>query len=144
MVIIACIDDNNGIGFNKRRLSTDSTVSKDIANIVGDKILYVKSEYSKKLLSDYVKNIKILDENSELEDNYVFIDNNLMSFNEEVIKGIVTFGWNRKYPSDTKFIIDTNIWKAFSIVEYAGNSHDLITKTLYMKNKAKEERNDEN
>ena len=43
MNIIVCVDDNNGMMFNKRRVSQDVEVREDIYKNLNGKTLFIKS-----------------------------------------------------------------------------------------------------
>ena len=59
MIIIACVDERNGMMFNRRRQSRDSAVCGDILRECGGKKLYMNT-YSGKLFGDVEeKNIRI-------------------------------------------------------------------------------------
>ena len=51
MNIIVCLDDKNGMMFNKRRQSQDKLLRSDIKELVKSKILYMNN-YSYKLYKD--------------------------------------------------------------------------------------------
>lgn len=129
MKVIACIDNNNGIAFNNRRLSSDSTVIGRIAYIIGNDRLLAK-DISLRILADANLDIHDVD-NAEIRDNdWVFIDTEQYSFIKEDCSNIdtlVLFLWNRDYPSDTKLTLDLSKMNQYSQLEYKGNSHDKIT-----------------
>ncbi|MBM6839669.1 ribonuclease Z, partial [Clostridium saudiense] len=51
MHIVVCLDDNNGMMFNKRRQSQDKLLRADISNSIGDSNLFM-NHYSYKLYKD--------------------------------------------------------------------------------------------
>ena len=51
MNIIICLDDNNGMMFNKRRQSQDRILRADLKEFIKDKDLYMNN-YSYKLYKD--------------------------------------------------------------------------------------------
>jgi hypothetical protein len=52
---------------------------------------------------------------------------------EAKIEKIIVFWWNRHYPSDRKFDLDLSKWNKVSEEEFAGYSHEKITKEVYEK-----------
>lgn len=130
--IIVCLDDKNGMLFNKRRQSTDSVLREKVLELVGSNRLLM-NEYTKKQFCDS-ENI-ITDEeflNYANNEDYVFIENE--DFKEKInnIQKIIIFRWNRVYPSDVKF--DVYLLKSFKKVDsndFKGNSHDKITMEVY-------------
>ena len=45
----------------------------------------------------------------------------------------IVFWWNRHYPPDRKFDLDLSKWNKVSEEEFAGYSHEKITKEVYEK-----------
>lgn len=135
MILIVCLDDQNGMMFNKRRQSQDVEVRKDIAASVGDGVLYM-SEYSVKQFSDMPQINISAGENfaeSAAEGEFCFWEGERASIPEEKIEKIIVYKWNRLYPQDIRFDIALENWKLESSAEFAGNSHEKITKEVYIK-----------
>ncbi len=130
MIVFACVDDNFGLCFNKRRQSRDKTVYDRIYEIIGDKKLYI-TEFSKELFKEdkilIKKEVFISD-----EETFFFIENEIP---ENLCKAekIILFHWNRNYPSDLKFTLP-DCFKEVNRYEFKGNSHDKITEITYEKN----------
>lgn len=136
MNVIACIDNNNGIAFNGRRVSSDLAVMSRIKFIVGDHKLWVDKS-SEKLLQKHYISYEIIDKNSRIhEEDYVFIDTKQFMFIKKDCSNIdtlVLFMWNRDYPSDTKLDIDMSVLKEYSQLEYKGFSHEKINELHFNK-----------
>ncbi len=134
MKIIVCIDDNNGLLFNKRRVSSDIAVIDRIVDTVGQNKLWV-TEYSAALFKD--KSIKPCVSNNLLNEaeaeDYCFIENTDITDCISQITEITVYHWNRRYPSDFKFPKQSAIkGKACaSSVDFKGNSHEKITEEIY-------------
>lgn len=139
MKIILCVDDNMGMLFNKRRQSRDKMVIEDIFQMT-DRLwihpfsekLFIEAECGKDLCEKYTSKI-IIDEEflkkAEIEE-YCFVENQeLMSYSNS-IEQVIMYCWNRKYPSDFKLDLDLSKWETREITEFAGNSHEKITKTV--------------
>jgi hypothetical protein len=47
------------------------------------------------------------------------------------IEELVIYHWNRKYPADFKLDLPYKKWKKQSKEEFAGFSHEKITKEIY-------------
>lgn len=137
MNIIVCLEDKNGMMFNKRRLSQDVAIREDIYKNMDGKSL-IMNDYSYKMFSkDEPKIDIIVREDLPVCDseNLQFIeDKQLGNFESEIDKMIVYY-WNRRYPSDLKFDIDfsNGKWEVVSEEEFEGNSHDKITKKIILK-----------
>lgn len=135
MKVIVCVDENNGIMFNNRRQSRDRILIRDIVqNIVGGNLLM--APYSEPLFKDsgidtFFLSEYILDE-ADPED-YCFIENKALLPYSDKIDELIIYRWNRVYPADMYLDIDP---KALSLTlvsttEFAGSSHEKITKELY-------------
>ncbi len=137
MNIIVCVEDNNGMMFNKRRVSQDIEVRNDIYKNLNEKTLIMNS-YSFKMFEKDGSNANIkVDENLPIDDNmnFQFIENVKLSKFEQKIDNLVVYYWNRKYPNDFKFDIDISKWKLVSEVEFVGKSHEKITKKVFISDK---------
>lgn len=138
MIIIACIDNSNGMMFNKRRLSRDKSVITDIRTMTAGQRLMM-NRYSYSLFNEYSQDMpccvseSFLDEAGEYD--YCFVENrNIIPYIHK-IEGIVLYRWNRDYPSDFKFELqldDSNLKLAESR-DFQGFSHNRITKEVYTK-----------
>lgn len=137
MKIIVCVDDNNGMMFNKRRQSRDRVLIQDIiANLDGSNLLI--APYSEKLFEDsdidafFISDF-ILDEAEP--DDFCFIENKALKKYASKINELIIYHWNRKYPADTYLDIDpTSLgMKLITTTEFVGSSHDKLTKELYRK-----------
>ncbi len=134
MIVILCLDDKNGMMFNNRRQSKDKVVIQDILKLVDGKKLFINS-YSESLFQDLESNLIIDDNflNNATKEDYCFVeDNNLKDFLEKIEK-IIVYKWNRIYPSDLKLEIPIQDWNLIDSFEFAGNSHNKITREVYLK-----------
>ncbi len=128
MKVIMCIDDNYGLSFNKRRVSKDINIIKDIESMNID--LYM-NEYSYKMFKnyEYKNNIIVSD---VLEGNY-FNEFNTLEGLEDSIDKLIIYKFNRRYPSDIKLKIDLSKYVLEDICELVGNSHEKITREVYVR-----------
>ncbi len=133
MKLIACIDENCGLMFNKRRVSSDVAVIDRITEIVGDGKILVNS-YSAPLFIG--KTNVIVDDDFLLKASkadYCFIENSDVTKSLFGVTGLILYHWNRKYPSDFKFPKEAAVKgkRLISISEFSGNSHEKITEEVY-------------
>ena len=137
MKIIVCVDDNNGMMFNKRRQSRDSVLIQDIiANLNSGNLLI--DPFSEKLFSNSDIDTFFISEeflNEAEPDDYCFVENHPLSKHISRIDELIIYRWNRKYPADTYLDIDPTAlgMELISTTEFIGSSHDKITKELYRK-----------
>ena len=126
MKVIVCLDDKNGMLFNKRRLSKDRVVNQKVEEIIGDESLYISS-YTQSLFPDGV-----VCDNFQSHYGFAFIENPV-HLDENYIETLYVFRWNRHYPSDAKFTLNLDDFTKVSEEEFAGYSHETITLEVYEK-----------
>lgn len=134
MIVILCLDDKKGMMFNNRRQSKDKLVIQDILKLVDGKKLFISS-YSESLFQGLESNLIIDDNflNNATKEDYCFVENNNLKDFSEKIEKIIVYKWNRIYPSDLKLEIPIQDWNLIDSFEFAGNSHDKITREVYVK-----------
>ena len=132
MNIIVCLDDNLGMLFNKRRQSKDRQVLEDIEKFTNEVLI---SSFSKNLFSESMCKTKVDDCFLEKAPHnaYCFVEADNISPYIDKVEHIIVYKWNRKYPSDFKFDISLDSWKIIEQKEFAGFSHEKITKEVYVK-----------
>lgn len=129
MTLYICLDDRNGLKFNKRRQSRDAAVLEDIrSRITGNLCI---DPYSEKLIR-------------EAEIPYVLPPETAADFFGEDVPSdellaqtekIVIYRWNRHYPSDVRWEPDLAAM-GFTLREttdFPGKSHEKITREVYEK-----------
>lgn len=130
MTLIFCLDNHNGIMFNGRRQSSDKAVTERIKNYANGHRLWV-SAYSRKLLpagETFFGQIQhgdvIFAESPELIDQCM-----------NKVDKLIVYRWNRTYPADAVVPMEriAENWRLESRVEFSGNSHDLITEEVYVR-----------
>ncbi len=133
MNAIICLDDKNGMMFNKRRQSRDSILNERVLKLAEGKNLFM-SEYSAKLFGEN-RDIAIVENplTAAKKGDFCFIEGKIDSIAE--IDTLYVFLWNRHYPADTFFDLDLEKegFKLTSTEEFAGNSHEKITLNIYNK-----------
>lgn len=134
MHIIVCLDDADGMLFNKRRQSSDRLVCRRILEKTAYSCLWMNA-YSSKLFADSKTNINI--DEAFLEKcpvgEWCFVETEDVSAWADSIESITVYRWNRRYPSDRKFpgvLLETG-WQPVRREDFPGNSHELITEEVY-------------
>ena len=135
MIAIVCIENSNGLLFNKRRVSQDKIVTEKIIELSQGSKLWMDN-YSYPLFEQYsTANINVADtflsETSKGE--YCFIENKSLKPFEKWLDKIIVFKWNRDYPSDFKIDLDLTEWELIDSKEFVGNSHKNITMEVYVR-----------
>lgn len=133
MILITCVDINNGMLFNNRRQSRDRILISHILQLIENKKLWINN-FSKNIFENGKYDNLIVDEKfidkSEKED-YCFVENISPELFEEKVDKIILYNWNRVYPADRYFNISLKNWVLESEVEIKGSSHDKIIQRIY-------------
>lgn len=137
MILIACVDDDMGMMFNKRRQSQDRVVRDDILEEVGDGVLWMNAYSYKQFASMEDDRIRV-DEDFFLQagkKDWCFTENISPVPYEASISKVLLYNWNRKYPADVRFDmpLEEAGWKPVDVQEFSGHSHEKITKVVYTK-----------
>ena len=134
MKLIVCLDDKKGMMFNHRRQSRDSALIDDLICHIADSKLYI-TEFSEKLFCDKTCQYEVVEApcNVATKNDYCFIEDKKNILNKDDISEIVIYHWNRHYPADVWFDVDMSDFNLISVSEFAGSSHDKITKEVWKK-----------
>ena len=132
MKIAFCVDDNNGMLFNNRRLSRDSAVICDLLNSVPDGKIMIHP-FSEKLFTGFEDRMIVNEHLTEEagDDELCFIENIDPGSFAERISGMTVYRWNRRYPSDMKLTLSMEGFELVLREEFKGSSHERITKEVY-------------
>lgn len=135
MNIIVCLDDKNGMMFNKRRQSQDKILRANIKELTKNTNLFM-NDYSYKLYKDIDDgNIKVCEDflNECDTNDFCLVENKLLHKYINKINAIIIYNWNRLYPADMHFDIDlqNTSWKLIDEQEFEGSSHEKITRKIY-------------
>ena len=126
MKLIVCLDDNNGMMFNKRRQSRDRVLIENALEFCKGEKLYT-NEYSAKLFPE--NTVEIFENIEQVGNSFCFVED--FTVNEEYVDEIIVYKWNRLYPADTYFNIDLENWNLIESVDFEGSSHEKITREIY-------------
>lgn len=136
MNVILCVDDNNGMMYNKRRQSRDRILLEDILEYSKRNKLYI-NEYSSKLFHELnTGDIVVEPEFLKLAGTgeYCFVEDQSLIAIEHRIEKLIIYKWNRRYPADQYLDITLgDLWKLIESKEFKGASHEKITKEIYIK-----------
>ncbi len=137
MIVIACVDQQNGLMFHDRRQSQDRNVIQKIVEITKDSVLWV-SKYSLELFDKSATNIHETHYPSvrASKGEYCFLEDSsgMLSVSDvrQDIETVILFRWPNIYPADEYFPVDVlNGKKLTKIFEFTGTSHDKITLEVY-------------
>lgn len=138
MNVFVCIDKNLGLSFNNRRLSSDKNIVIDMFKVSKNEPISI-TNYSQNLFKETGGNYQTYNNLEEIiakNCKWMFLEHDLIeNFEdfEDSINTLVIYNFNRFYPSDLKLKIDLSKFNLISSNDFEGNSHELITKTIYVK-----------
>lgn len=134
MTIFVCVDDKNGMTFNKRRQSSDRVVRQKMAEMTGGKPIFMNS-YSKKQFvdEDIVTNVAEDFLGLAGKGDFCFVEDTCLMPYYEIISKVVLFKWNKVYPSDKKLDLSFEDMHLTQMLDFEGYSHDKITMEVWAK-----------
>lgn len=141
MKLIVCIDEKKGMMFNHRRQSQDRVLRDDIRKECQGSILRMNA-YSAGLFekdADVGTTVQIFSSEDFLaqasEDDCCFVEDQDVSLWLEQADTVILYQWNRHYPADLYFTaeLSEDTWQMERQEDFAGSSHEKITKTVYAK-----------
>ena len=142
MKVIVCVDDGNGMLFNKRRQSQDRVLRDDVQKMTAGQKLWMNAYSARQFQegSQTGENVTGVSETAALivaedflrqagENDFCFVENEkLLPYSDRI-----TDRWNRSYPGDFHLDLDLKQWRLVQTTEFAGYSHEKITKEIYRK-----------
>ena len=129
MTLYICLDDRNGLRFNKRRQSRDAALLEDIRSRLTGSLLI--GSFSEKLIREAEIPYVLLPETAE----DLFWEDVPTEEMLTACEKVVIYRWNRHYPADVRWEPDL-IPRGFHLeetYEFPGKSHEKITREVYVK-----------
>lgn len=135
LTVAICVDERNGVLFAGRRQSRDRLLIADLLKNTNGKRVCI-TPFSKLLFENDSNVLVCQDLFAEAPDQSICFaeDTSLLSHVED-IQTLILYHWNRHYPADRYLDIDP-VKHGFALTErseFAGSSHDKITKEVYQK-----------
>lgn len=130
LIIAVCVDGRNGMLFNRRRQSQDMAQRADLLKFCGERKLWL-SPYSAPLFpAERVQAAEdCLDQAGEGE--VCFVEDLSLAEAADRIEAAVLYRWSRAYPADVHLDLDLTDFELEEQSEFAGNSHEKITREIY-------------
>lgn len=133
MKLIVCLDDRNGMLFNRRRQSKDSALRTRVLKQTAGSRLWMNSYSAAQF--EVAEGIDTDEEfmNKAEANDFCFVENTDISAYAGQVNGVIIYRWNRDYPADTTFpmALFEDKWHLVSREEFPGTSHDVITEEVY-------------
>ena len=146
MKVIVCVDDGNGMLFNKRRQSQDRVLRDEVQKMTAGQKLWMNAYSARQFQegSQTGENVTGVSETAALivaedflrqagENDFCFVENEKLLPYSDRITEVVVYRWNRSYPGDFHLDLDLKQWRLVQTTEFAGYSHEKITKEIYRK-----------
>ena len=131
MIPVLCIDDNNGLMFNRRRLSQDRALRADLLREAGGRRLWM-SAYSRR---QFEAGAEITVDEDFLQKagagELCFVEGAALRPYLGRMEGLILYRWNRRYPADVYLDLELSAFRLCASEEFPGHSHDKITKEVY-------------
>ena len=130
MNLIFCLDDKNGILFNRRRQSRDSVLLSDALRLAGGRLWI--TPFSQKIFESASLPHEVTSDPTSLEGNeWLFYEGGDPAPLFPLCREIVVYRWNETYPSDVRVSLDT-LLGGEAEAEMEGSSHKKITRHRYV------------
>ena len=133
MKLIICLDQRGGMAFNHRRQSRDRVLTEDLLRTVGESRLFIMP-YSASLFGEAFPGLVVSEQpmSEATERDFCFLETVSPTSSKDITE-LIVYRWNRDYPSDTPFLLDMSAFTLISTVDFAGYSHEKITKEVWKK-----------
>ena len=134
MIAIVCLDDKNGMMFNRRRQSRDRLLCRRVAELTKDKKLRMNQYSAGQFDLTTVPHASVSEDflSEAADGEYCFVENEALAPYEAKMETLIVFRWNKTYPADTRLDLDLeNVWKLVETEDFPGHSHDVITMETY-------------
>lgn len=133
MHLILCVDDRMGLGFARRRHSTDSALRRDLLALVGQRPLWM-TPYTAGQFSPLPENARVCETlpGQAGPGDYVFLELQSPEGWDDAMEDVILYRWNRHYPSDAwlpQALLQQR--QLVSSLDFPGTSHENITREVY-------------
>ena len=130
MKVIVCVDDGNGMLFNKRRQSQDRVLRDDVQKMTAGQKLWMNAYSARQFQegSQTGENVTGVSETAALivaedflrqagENDFCFVENEKLLPYSDRITEVVVYRWNRSYPGDFHLDLDLKQWRLVQTTE---------------------------
>ena len=133
ITVAVCLDDRGGMMLFGRRQSRDRVLIGELCESA-DVTIYT-NRFSEMLFAGHEDRIAVSDNPlDECPDGGIaFIENLPLLPHIDRISRLISYKWNRLYPSDVKIDIDLSAFGVIGRKDFVGSSHDKITKLTLMR-----------
>lgn len=133
MKLVLCLDDGHGMMFNHRRQSRDRVLIEDLLRHTAGHRLWV-TPYSSPLFPPNTSGLTVANDLTATDsEDYCFVETFDPAPLWDRVSEVIVYRWNRLYPADIFFTGDLSALHLTETTEFAGSSHDKITKEVWKK-----------
>ena len=133
MTLIVCVDDAFGMAFGGRRQSRDRAVCQDILRLAAGAVVRMDSR-STKLFEGLGGSVATTGDLWEAgKGEFCFAEFQPVETLAESAEKLILYRWNRRYPADLYFTVPLDAWRLADTAEFAGSSHETITREVYIR-----------
>lgn len=132
MILAFCTDDRGGMLFNGRRQSQDRLLREDLVREAGEGPLWMNA-YSARQFAPAPEILRTAEDFLEQAGpgEVCFLETEDPAAWADRAEGLIVYRWNRKYPAELYCTVRLNHWTLERRAEFAGSSHEKITKEVY-------------
>lgn len=130
MKLIVCLDEKDGLSFNRRRQSSDRKLWERLLERVGEERLWMNA-YSAKLFDKLPENVTVDEDFLEKAQagDWCFAENVSLLPAAGKVEELTVYRWKKVYPADRKYPFPKG--KLVGSYDFSGNSHECITEEVY-------------
>lgn len=134
MIVLTCLDDRDGMMFNRRRQSQDRLLREDILHMTEGSRLWMNAYSAKQFADTACSSITVAEDflQHAAAGDYCFVEDQSILPVRECIEKLILYKWNRSYPGNTFFDFPYREWELVETKDFVGSSHDKITKEVYI------------
>lgn len=132
--VAVCVDERGGMTFFGKRQSRDRVLIQELLDSTKGKV-YIR-KFSSLLFEGHEDRIVVCEDpfSGAGDDDVIFIEDMPLKDKTNEIDRLIVYCWGKVYPSDKKLgFKPEECFRAIESSEFAGSSHDKITKTVYKK-----------
>ncbi|MBQ8851958.1 MAG: ribonuclease Z [Oscillibacter sp.] len=133
MILIVCLDDKNGMAFNRRRQSQDALAREKLLSLAGGAPSWMNA-YSAKQFGE-APSLRVEEDflAKAGPGEYAFAEFPPLAPYAKAVERICVIRWNRAYPADAKLDIplQPGLWDLVKSEDFPGSSHDKLTLEIY-------------
>lgn len=133
MILVLCLDDRGGMRFNRRRQSQDRLLREDLLREAAGRTVWM-SEYTLSQFPDPPDNLRPAEDPLDRAGpgELCFVETEDPAPWAGRVEQVILYRWNRRYPADLYCTLSLEGWTLGRSEEFAGSSHEKITKEVYV------------